>query len=103
MGENGDYSALIDYCSKNNMVSNLKKAYSGEGVPTLNVASKVESLSALRYNPTKSKKQTWLIFGPIHSLLLTENSASSVKTVTNKTTHPEMVARAKPLHRYTLF
>ena len=32
---------------------------------------------------------------------LTEDSASSVKTVTNKIAHPKMVTRAKSLHRYT--
>ena len=29
------------------------------------------------------------------------HSQKTVKTVTNKTVHPNMVARSKPLHRYT--
>ena len=50
--------------SKTEVVSSLKMAYSSEGVPTLNVADKIEflKLSALCYSPTKSKKQRWPIF-----------------------------------------
>ena len=51
--------------SETEVVSSLKKAYSREGIPTLNVASKVEffrSLSTQYYSPKKSKKQKWPIF-----------------------------------------
>ena len=42
MAENGNRSALSTNSSEITVVSNLNKAYSSEGVPTLNVASEVE-------------------------------------------------------------
>ena len=86
------------------VVSNLNKTYSNEGVPTLNVASDVEfpkSLwSTLQSHEVQEAKMAdfWGLFT---ACSLTEDSASSVKTVTSKTAHPKMVARAKPLHRHT--
>ena len=45
-------------------------------------------------------KNGWLL-SLFTACSLTEDSASSVKAVTNKTEHPEMAARAKPLHQHT--
>ena len=84
------------------VVSNLNKAYSSEGVPTLNVASKFEfpkSLwSTLQSHKVQEAKMAdfWAFSRPAHSQKT--YSASSVKTVTSKTAHPKIVERAKPLH-----
>ena len=61
--------------SKTGVVSSLKMAYSSEGVPTPNVADKIEflKLSAQCYSPTKSKKQRWFA--------LTEDSKKQNKLI----------------------
>ena len=86
------------------VVSNLNKAYSSERVPAPNVASKAEFPKSLRSTLQSHKVQEakmadfWPLSQPAHSQ---KTAHQGVKTVTNKTTHPKMVARAKPLHRYT--
>ena len=87
------------------VASNLNKAYSNEGVPTLNVASEVEfpkSLwSTLQSHEVQEAKMADFWAFSCTACSLTGDSASSVKTVTSTTAHPKMVARAKPLHRHT--
>ena len=90
--------------SEMTVVLNFNKAYPSERVPTLNVASKFEFPKSLwstlqSYKVQEAKNGRFL--GLFTACSLTEDSASSVKTVTSKTAHPKMVERAKPLHRYT--
>ena len=64
---------LLTNSSETKVVSNLKKAYSSEGVPTLNVASKVEfpkSLwSTLQSHKVQEAKMAdfWAFSRPAHS------------------------------------
>ena len=55
---------LLTYNNEAEIVSSLKQVYSSEGVPILNMASKIEFqwLSAQRYSPAKFKKQKLPIF-----------------------------------------
>ena len=71
------------------VVSNLNKAYSSEGVPTLNVASKVEFPKSLwsTLQSHRAQEAKMADFWPFSQLAcsLAEDSTSSVKTITNST------------------
>ena len=62
---------LSTISSEITVVSNLNKAYSSEGVPTLNVASKFEFLKSLcsTLQSHKVQEAKWPTFGPFHGLL----------------------------------
>ena len=94
---------LLTNSSEIKVVSNFNKPYSSEGVPTLNVASKVEFPKSLWFTLQSHKVQEakmadfWPFSRPAHS----QKTVHQVSKLINKTAHPKMMARAKPLCRYT--